>query len=126
MAEVTGRLREAEVESPLATASRMDEGTIEDRALRADVYNSPGWRRLQSRAHSPGLSQPRESTAPAVNAQAIAAFDPDDRVFHQKFGYGTVLSVEGDKLEIAFDKAGVKHIVARFVTDATQSDDLPF
>ena len=37
-----------------------------------------------------------------------------------------MLSVEGDKLEIAFDKAGVKHIVARFVTDATQSDDLPF
>jgi DNA helicase-2/ATP-dependent DNA helicase PcrA len=99
---------------------------VEQAAAEANVYNSPGWRRLQARAGSHGLSQPRESTAPAVNAQAIAAFAPDDRVFHQKFGYGTVLSVEGDKLEIAFDKAGVKHIVARFVTDATQSDDLPF
>ena len=111
----------------VAAAPRMAGGSrVEQAAAEANVYNSPGWRRLQSRAGSHGLSQPRESTAPAVNAQAIAAFDPDDRVFHQKFGYGTVLSVEGDKLEIAFDKAGVKHIVARFVTDATQSDDLPF
>jgi DNA helicase-2/ATP-dependent DNA helicase PcrA len=111
----------------VAAAPRMAGGTrVEQAAAEANVYNSPGWRRLQARAGSHGLSQPRESTAPAVNAQAIAAFAPDDRVFHQKFGYGTVLSVEGDKLEIAFDKAGVKHIVARFVTDATQSDDLPF
>jgi hypothetical protein len=31
--------------------------------------------------------------------------------------------VEGDKLLVAFDKAGPKHVVARYVTDA---DDAPF
>ena len=37
------------------------------------------------------------------------------RVFHQKFGMGTVRSVEGDKLEIEFDKAGTKKVLAAFV-----------
>ncbi len=38
-----------------------------------------------------------------------------DRVFHQKFGYGEIIGIEGDKLDIAFDKAGTKKVVARFV-----------
>jgi len=29
-----------------------------------------------------------------------------DRVFHQKFGNGNVVVVDGNKLTIAFDKAG--------------------
>ena len=37
-------------------------------------------------------------------------FAPGDRVFHQKFGMGTVKSADGDKLEIAFDKAGEKKL----------------
>jgi len=37
------------------------------------------------------------------------------RVFHQKFGNGVVLGVEGDHLEIAFKHAGVKKILAEYV-----------
>jgi len=44
-----------------------------------------------------------------------AGFDPGDRVFHQKFGNGTVVAVDGDKLEIAFDKAGTKKVLDSFV-----------
>ena len=40
------------------------------------------------------------------------------RVFHQKFGYGLVLSSEGDRLEVSFDKAGRKKVMANFVTEA--------
>jgi len=40
---------------------------------------------------------------------------PGHRVFHQKFGYGLITSAEGDRLEIAFDKAGVKKVIASFV-----------
>ena len=40
------------------------------------------------------------------------------RVFHQKFGYGKVTSVDGDKLEIAFEKAGAKKVMAAFVEPA--------
>jgi DNA helicase-2/ATP-dependent DNA helicase PcrA len=36
-------------------------------------------------------------------------------VFHQKFGYGVVTSVEGNKLTVAFDKAGEKKVIDSFV-----------
>jgi DNA helicase-2/ATP-dependent DNA helicase PcrA len=42
-------------------------------------------------------------------------FQPGARVFHSKFGNGTVLAVDGDKLEIAFDKAGTKKVLDSFV-----------
>ena len=41
-----------------------------------------------------------------------------DRVFHQKFGYGQVKSVDGNKLTVAFDKAGDKKVIDSFVTKA--------
>ena len=40
------------------------------------------------------------------------------RVFHQKFGYGTVESNEGGKLEIDFEKAGMKKVMESFVEPA--------
>jgi len=45
-------------------------------------------------------------------------FATGDRIFHQKFGYGVVRSVEADRLSIAFDKAGDKKVIARFVEKA--------
>ena len=38
-----------------------------------------------------------------------------NRVFHQKFGNGVIISIEGDHLEIAFKHAGVKKILAEYV-----------
>ncbi len=38
------------------------------------------------------------------------------RVFHEKFGYGSVSEVDGDKLGIEFDSAGAKSIIDSFVT----------
>ncbi len=40
------------------------------------------------------------------------------RIFHQKFGYGLVLTIDGDKLEIDFEKAGQKRVMASFVLPA--------
>ena len=40
------------------------------------------------------------------------------RVFHQKFGYGTVISADDDRLDVAFDKAGDKRVLDRFVEKA--------
>jgi DNA helicase-2/ATP-dependent DNA helicase PcrA len=45
-------------------------------------------------------------------------FEPGERVFHQKFGYGRVLAVEGNKLHIAFEKAGEKMVIDSFVKSA--------
>ena len=40
------------------------------------------------------------------------------RVFHQKFGYGVVTAADDDKLDIAFEKAGDKRVLDRFVEKA--------
>ena len=56
----------------------------------------------------------------------MSAFEIGARVFHRKFGYGRVEGAEGDKLEIAFDKAGIKHVVGRFLVAADAADDVPF
>jgi DNA helicase-2/ATP-dependent DNA helicase PcrA len=96
---------------------------IESRAAEANVYNSPGWRRMQSRSQQRPMSQPQEARDMVIDAQAVSAHEMGERVFHQKFGYGAIIGIEGDKLEIEFEKAGVKKVVARFVTGA---DDIPF
>ncbi len=96
---------------------------IETRAAEANVYNSPGWRRMQARQGQYGTSQPRESRNTVIDATAVASFTLGERVFHQKFGYGAVIGIEGDKVEVDFDKAGTKKVVSRFLS---AKDDVPF
>lgn len=100
--------------------------TVEAKAAEANVYNSPGWRRLQERQSSRPMSQPRENSGTVIDLDAISAFTQGDRIFHQKFGYGYVLGIEGDKLDIEFEKAGAKKVVAKFVVAAERADDVPF
>ncbi|WP_170331725.1 ATP-dependent helicase [Ruegeria arenilitoris] len=96
---------------------------IETRAAEANVYNSPGWKRMQARQGQYGMSQPKESKNTVIDATAVASFTLGERVFHQKFGYGGVIGIEGDKVEVEFDKAGTKKVVARFLS---AKDDIPF
>jgi DNA helicase-2/ATP-dependent DNA helicase PcrA len=110
--------------SPVAGMMRGSD--LHEAAARADVYNSPGWKRLQAKQVRPGLRQPSEARSMTIDAEAVSAFSLGDRVFHQKFGYGSVTSIEGDKLGIAFDKAGDKHVVARFLVAADAAGDVPF
>ena len=96
---------------------------LHDAAADANVYNSPGWRRLQARSQTRPVSQPRESRNTTIDASAVSSFTVGERVFHQKFGYGAVVGIEGDKLEIEFEKAGTKKVVSKFITG---TDDIPF
>ena len=104
----------------------MSSSNLHQEAAQADVYNSPGWRRLQANAQKRGVSQPSEAKNMTVDMNALSAFTVGDRVFHDKFGYGEVMSMEGDKLEIEFDKAGAKKVVARFIKSADQAGEVPF
>ena len=101
----------------------MPTSNLHDRAAEANVYNSPGWRRLQSRAGERTVSQPRESKNTVIDLSAVSSFTIGERVFHQKFGYGAVVGIEGDKLEVEFEKAGFKKVVSRFVSGC---GDIPF
>ena len=101
----------------------MSGGGIEERVAKANVYNSPGWKRLQENSNRRGLSQPKETRNTVIDVTATSSFTVGERVFHQKFGYGAILNIEGDKLEIDFEKAGIKKIVAQFVSSI---EDMPF
>ncbi|WP_444464834.1 ATP-dependent helicase [Rhodobacter capsulatus] len=96
-------------------------GSLESRATKADVYNSPGWKRMESRASTP--PRPKARTVTTVDS---VAFGVGDRVFHVKFGYGEVIDLEGDTALIEFDKAGSKHVKAGFLKPAVGLDDVPF
>jgi DNA helicase-2/ATP-dependent DNA helicase PcrA len=99
---------------------------LEKRVQDANVYNSPGWKRLQARKDNRPMSQPAESKNITIDMTAVSSFSMGERVFHQKFGYGAVIGIEGDKLEIEFEKAGTKKVVSRFVAAADAADDIPF
>ena len=108
-----------------AQANPASEGlnsALHERVASADVYNSPGWKRLQSRAQH----RPTPHSKNTIDIKATASFTTGERVFHQKFGYGEVMEIEGDKLVIEFDKAGEKKVVAKFIVNADKASDVPF
>jgi len=84
-------------------------------------YDSPGWRRAQAnqyRGSHPGRQQVIEGDGRLVatsDSSAGSAYKRGDRVFHLKFGYGSVRGVEGNKLTVDFDKAGEKKVIDSFV-----------
>ncbi|MBV9045203.1 MAG: hypothetical protein JO167_04300 [Alphaproteobacteria bacterium] len=89
----------------------------------ASTYDSPGWKRAQAN-RAGGMARARPPTIEA-HAYTVQTSDPEssqyargDRIFHQKFGYGIVGHVEGNKLTVAFDKAGEKKVIDTFVTRA--------
>lgn len=80
-------------------------------------YSSPGWKRYQA-AHGKKRQSP-----PVIEGRAelIAREDTSagmargTRVFHIKFGYGNVLRADGNKVEVDFDKAGIKKVIDSFL-----------
>ena len=101
--------------------------TLETRAARADVYASPGWQRMAARAADRPVAQPREARHVVIDLAAVSPFDEGDRVFADKFGYGTVAVAEGTRVVVDFDKAGRKNMQAGFLRPAAgAADDLPF
>jgi DNA helicase-2/ATP-dependent DNA helicase PcrA len=88
----------------------------------ASSYSSPGWRRLQNaqgtdRGRRPPPTIEGEARLIATESDA-SGFALGARVFHQKFGYGEVRAVEGNKLTVAFDKAGEKRVIDSFLVAA--------
>ena len=91
----------------------------------------PGWQRAagtlnpvkpggdwQSRTFSREPARVAESRAPSISLGNKGRDDVSlgQRVFHQKFGYGTIAAIEGNKLEIDFEQAGRKRVMDSFVT----------
>ena len=84
----------------------------------ANSYATPGWQRAQKRyaAGEAMRSAPRMIEGHLIASEtAGASFSQGDRVFHQKFGYGRILRIEGNKLTVDFDKAGEKRVIDSFL-----------
>ncbi len=87
-------------------------------------YDSPGWKRAQARGYAGG--PPGRTKVIEGEGRLIAISDPalssayarGDRVFHQKFGYGAVTAIEGNKLSVAFETAGEKRVIDSFLEKA--------
>jgi len=77
----------------------------------------PGWQRAQGQfVREPvRIVEARQSAASGGN-KGRSDISVGTRVFHQKFGYGLVRTIEGNKLEIAFEQAGSKHVLDNFVS----------
>ncbi len=94
----------------------------------------PGWQRAAGTLNVAGSGKPGgdwssrtftreparivESRASAVSLGNKGRDDLalGQRVFHQKFGYGTIAEIEGNKLEIDFEQAGRKRVMDSFVS----------
>jgi DNA helicase-2/ATP-dependent DNA helicase PcrA len=74
-----------------------------------------GDRRKESKQRRPHVPLTIEGELIAKSTGAPSAFAVGERVFHQKFGNGNVVAVDGNKLTIRFDKAGEKRVVDSFV-----------
>jgi DNA helicase II / ATP-dependent DNA helicase PcrA len=86
-------------------------------------YETPGWQRAQrnrppgSTPSNPRAREPITIDGTLVTASTVqgAGLSVGTRVFHQKFGYGRIAQVDGNKLTVDFDKAGRKKVVDSFV-----------
>jgi DNA helicase-2/ATP-dependent DNA helicase PcrA len=95
-------------------------------------YETPGWKRAKEQAKGGGFSErpapdwregPRRGPA-LIEGRATASSNLESelskgaRVFHIKFGPGSVVAVDGVKLTVDFDKAGRKMVLESFVRQA--------
>jgi len=80
---------------------------------------TPGMLRAQQRTGESARFV--EGTVEVVESGGETGFSRGDRVFHRKFGYGTVRAAEGERLAIAFDQSGEKKVMASFVVAADRA-----
>jgi DNA helicase-2/ATP-dependent DNA helicase PcrA len=80
----------------------------------------PGWQRASGGRFN---AEPQRIIEARASAISLGNKGRDDlslgqRVFHGKFGYGTIAAMEGNKLEIDFEHAGRKKVLDSFVSTA--------
>ena len=93
-------------------------------------YDTPGWQRARARqegaaaTHGSGakMGQGLKRSGPRLidgelvaSSTATSQFTVGERIFSDKFGYGRITSIDGNKLLVEFEKAGEKRVVDSFV-----------
>jgi DNA helicase-2/ATP-dependent DNA helicase PcrA len=92
--------------------------------LERGAGRGPGWQRAAAlgepaaRSGNGGRVLEVKASAASYAAKPRTDVAVGQRVFHTKFGYGTIEAIEGNKLAIAFEQSGSKHVLDSFVTPA--------
>jgi DNA helicase II / ATP-dependent DNA helicase PcrA len=86
-----------------------------ERSRSSDARSGEGQHRSGSSPTGRRLPLTIEGELVAKSTGTVSAFTLGDRVFHQKFGNGNITAIDGNKLTIAFDRAGEKRVVDSFV-----------
>jgi DNA helicase-2/ATP-dependent DNA helicase PcrA len=110
------------LEAPATFSSSYGRSRFDGLEPFSSTYSTPGWQRAQANRANPPPETMRRGPK-VIEGELVArstgtgksAYPVGTRIFHQKFGYGHVAVVEGNKLTIDFDKAGQKHILDNFV-----------
>jgi len=79
----------------------------------------PGWQRAANTGNfvrEPARVVEARASAVSLGNKGRSDVEVGLRVFHQKFGYGAIVEIEGNKLEIEFEQAGRKRVMDSFVT----------
>ncbi len=102
-----------------AAADLASHSSFEATKLKDDAYyDNPGWRRARAAHARPATAAPllegRGKTV-SVSATGQSKYRKGQRVFHQKFGYGVISSVDGQKLTVDFEHSGPKKVIDTFV-----------
>ena len=88
-------------------------------------YDTPGWKRAkgQWKKEKSSARSGRAKREPlllegelvASSTGRTSAYDVGARVYHNKFGYGAVTEVDGNKLTVEFENAGRRRVVDDFL-----------
>ena len=86
-------------------AKKEREAKKHQRVRELNDLNERYWRIIEARA-----------SAVSLGNKGREDLSLGQRVFHGKFGYGTIAAIEGNKLEIDFEQAGRKRVLDSFVS----------
>lgn len=78
-------------------------------------YTSPGWQRAQKHFAQKSSTPKTISAVPTSSGGGTGKFKRGERIFHQKFGYGRIEVIDGNKVTVQFEKAGTKKVLDNFL-----------
>jgi DNA helicase-2/ATP-dependent DNA helicase PcrA len=84
------------------------------------MTRGPAWQRAaaQSSTITRAPAPSERGPAASVGAKPRSDLAIGMRVFHEKFGYGAIVDIDGNKLDVEFDQAGSKKVLDGFVRAA--------
>ncbi len=90
---------------------------VAERQPARTMTRGPAWQRAKAQSSTITRAPAPSERGPAasVGAKARADLAIGMRVFHEKFGYGDITDIDGNKLEVEFEQAGSKRVLDSFV-----------